>query len=150
MKMIPKWTKKKEYMSYATGHNWFTSQYLLSIYICCIFCRLYVINEWETKTELWLHYAQLIFLFILRVCQLRPDWIPQFSWSRIIATIQSSCHVCASCVTSSWQDGLPITLHTRIQEVLISNLGLDTCYPDVLLFFFFSIHLSRWLYSQSQ
>jgi hypothetical protein len=32
------------YMSYATGHNSFTSQYLLDIYIYCRFCRFYVIN----------------------------------------------------------------------------------------------------------
>jgi hypothetical protein len=29
--MIPKWTKKKEYMSYAYGHDSFTRQYLLNI-----------------------------------------------------------------------------------------------------------------------
>jgi hypothetical protein len=31
-------------MSYVTGHNSFTSQYLLNIYIYCRFCRLYIIN----------------------------------------------------------------------------------------------------------
>jgi hypothetical protein len=31
--------KKNEYMSYATGHNSFTSQYLLDIYI---YCRLQI------------------------------------------------------------------------------------------------------------
>jgi hypothetical protein len=31
-------------MSYATGHNTFTSQYLLNIYIYCRFCRLCIIN----------------------------------------------------------------------------------------------------------
>jgi hypothetical protein len=31
-------------MSYATGHNSFTSQYLLNIYIYCRFCRLCLIN----------------------------------------------------------------------------------------------------------
>jgi hypothetical protein len=40
---MPKWTKKI-YMSYATGHNSFTSQYLLNIYIYCRFCRLCIIN----------------------------------------------------------------------------------------------------------
>jgi hypothetical protein len=43
IKVISKWTKEK-YTSYATGHNSFTSQYLLNIYIYCRFCRLYVIN----------------------------------------------------------------------------------------------------------
>jgi hypothetical protein len=32
------------YMSYATGYNSFTSQYLLNIYIYCIFCRSCIIN----------------------------------------------------------------------------------------------------------
>jgi hypothetical protein len=31
-------------MSYVTGHNSFTSQYLLNIYIYCRFCRLCIIN----------------------------------------------------------------------------------------------------------
>jgi hypothetical protein len=36
-------------MSYATGHNSFTSQYLLNIYIYCRFCRLCIIhvNVWK-------------------------------------------------------------------------------------------------------
>jgi hypothetical protein len=40
-------SKQKEYMSYATGYNSFTSQYLLNIYIYCWLCRLYVINMWK-------------------------------------------------------------------------------------------------------
>jgi hypothetical protein len=39
--------KKKEYMSYATGHNSFTRQYLLNIYIYCRFCRLCIISVWK-------------------------------------------------------------------------------------------------------
>jgi hypothetical protein len=31
-------------MSYATGHNSFTGQYLLSIYIYCRFCRLCILT----------------------------------------------------------------------------------------------------------
>jgi hypothetical protein len=36
-------------MSYATGHNSLTSQYLLNIYIYCTFCRLCVINVWKKE-----------------------------------------------------------------------------------------------------
>jgi hypothetical protein len=34
----------KKYVGYATGHNSFTSQYLLNMYIYCSFCKLYIIN----------------------------------------------------------------------------------------------------------
>jgi hypothetical protein len=34
------------YVSYATGHNSFTSQYLLNIYIYYRFCRLCIIKLW--------------------------------------------------------------------------------------------------------
>jgi hypothetical protein len=46
-------------MSYATGHNSLTSQYLLNIYIYCRFCRLCTINcERKEKILLvvWLGY----------------------------------------------------------------------------------------------
>jgi hypothetical protein len=39
IKMIPKRTKK--YISYATGHNSFTSKYLLNMYIYCRFCSMH-------------------------------------------------------------------------------------------------------------
>jgi hypothetical protein len=35
---------RSKYSSYTTGHNSFTSQYLLNIYIYCRFCRLCIIN----------------------------------------------------------------------------------------------------------
>jgi hypothetical protein len=41
--VISKWTKEK-YMSYATGQNSFTRQYLLNTYNYCRFCRLCIIN----------------------------------------------------------------------------------------------------------
>jgi hypothetical protein len=44
-KVISTWTKEK-YTSYATGHNTFTSQYLLNIYI---YCRLCIINCGEKE-----------------------------------------------------------------------------------------------------
>jgi hypothetical protein len=36
IKLIPKWTKRKAYISYATGHNSFTSQYLLNVCMCLL------------------------------------------------------------------------------------------------------------------
>jgi hypothetical protein len=41
--------KEEEYMSYATGHNSFTSQSLLNINIYCRFCGLCIINVEKRK-----------------------------------------------------------------------------------------------------
>jgi hypothetical protein len=42
--------QKVQYMSYATGHNSFTSQYLLNIYIYSRLCRLCIINVGKKLT----------------------------------------------------------------------------------------------------
>jgi hypothetical protein len=90
-------------MSYATGHNSFTSQYLLSIYIYCRFCGLWSrVSQMKTvKTFLKIiHWAKekhicVIFLHNLPHAQYKFSKtykVPEFLWKQILLVGCATSH----------------------------------------------------------
>jgi hypothetical protein len=119
-------------MSYATGHNRFTSQYLLNIYSYCRFCRLRVINVCEKSMNMNKIKNQPLYLD-RHIHDTAPPAGKSHSPVGYKYHALHSCHVCykTAAISATELRCTPCHLQLSATQNIISTEMLDELPTDV-------------------